>query len=96
MDHDSILIELEELLIQYRDGFYTDGELTSLCLEITGRNPCGQVWEAMPEHVKSALIDQLRDFSDDDDIVTFGRASARDAKKEILRVKIWLEGRGLI
>ncbi|MEN7429104.1 hypothetical protein VA599_00010 [Chromobacterium sp. TRC.1.1.SA] len=96
MDRDSILIELEELLIQHRDGFYTDGELTSLCLEIMGRNPCGQVWEAMPEHVKSVLINQLRDFSDDDDIVTFGRTNARDAKKEMLRVKIWLEDRGLI
>ncbi|MBA8735680.1 hypothetical protein AAFM71_00090 [Chromobacterium violaceum] len=96
MDLDSILIELEELLIQHGNGLYTDGEITSLCLEVMGRNPCRPVWEAMPEHVRSALVNQLGNFSDNDEVVTFGRASAREAKKEMLRLKAWLENRDLI
>ncbi|WP_137940401.1 hypothetical protein [Chitinivorax sp. B] len=96
MDRTVLLTELEELLSQHRDGLYTDGELASLCLEVMGRDPCGQVWEAFPERVKSFLIDRLGSFSDADDVVTFGHGDAQNVKREMLRVRAWLTDSGLI
>ncbi|KAF0813618.1 hypothetical protein IGB42_01969 [Andreprevotia sp. IGB-42] len=90
------LTELEEILSQYQEGLYTDGELVSFCLGLMGKESSAQVWGALPEWVRNRLIDQLRNFSDSDDIVAFGRGDAREIKAEMLYVKDWLMSRGLM
>ena len=49
----------------------------------------------MPDWVKTAVIHQLKDFSDEDGIVSFGQKDAQLVKMRLLKVKKWLSKRGL-
>jgi len=90
------LIKLEELLQGYQSGFYTEGEVISICLELLYcQSNVDHLWLQMPDWVKTAVIHQLKDFSDEDEIVSFGQKDAQLVKMRLLKVKKWLSKRGL-
>lgn len=83
-------IELESLLDAYNEGLYTEGEISSLCIEMLAKCLTIELWNMFPDWVKNRLIKRLINFSEKDEIITFGQGDPFQAKLEMLNLKAWL------
>lgn len=83
--------QLYDLLAAHENGIYTDGEVASACMELLyDQQERRQLWNDLPRWVANAIAQQLRAFSDADEVVTFGRGNPQDTKTKLLELKAWL------
>jgi len=88
---------LHELLEAYETGFYLQGEVVSVCLDMLyDSQKTADLWADMPSWVKDSVIQQLKKFSEDEELVTFGQGDPQLVKSRLLVVKHWLSEQGVL
>ncbi|WP_336944042.1 hypothetical protein [Acinetobacter modestus] len=97
MKSENRLIQLKELLQNYETGLYLEGEVISVCFELLNcQLTRTQIWSVTPDWIKSQIITQVKNFSDEDEIISFGRKDIQTIKTEMLEIKNWLSIQGLL
>jgi len=96
MNVSQVKSELDDLLENYSNGLYTSGEVVSNAMEFLDESNIAEVWDDFPSWLKEQIRALLLDFSESDEVVTFGRGDAELIKKQNLFVKGWLKKNNLI
>lgn len=82
--------EIEELLENHANGLYTSGEVVSIVIGLFDESNIDELWETLPDWLKKNICSLLADFSEIDELVSFGRGDHELIKKQNLFVKNWL------
>ncbi|MEE2729943.1 MAG: hypothetical protein VYA55_03930 [Pseudomonadota bacterium] len=83
--------DLNALLESYSNSLYTSGEVVVNAMELLGESNIDEVWNDFPSWLKQKVSTILTNFSESDEVVTFGRADPELVKKKNLFVKHWLQ-----
>lgn len=87
---------LADLLDGYRGGLYTGGEVATISLGLLGNDRDIQLWGEFPVWLKSALIERVKDFNDDDEVLAFGHSDPGRVRREMVQIKKWMMVNNLI
>lgn len=84
-----IVDEFGELYKGYDQGLYTDAEIISKSLGLLGEGD-EILWAAFPAHIKDEIRKFLAEFSEGDEIVSFGSEDVESLKSRLVALKKWL------
>ncbi len=82
--------EIEELLENHANGFYTSGEVVSIVIGLLDESNIDDLWAMLPDWLKKNICSLLADFSEMDELVSFGRGDPELIRKQNLFVRNWL------
>lgn len=82
--------EVNELVLDFNQGLYTEAEVVSFCLEIFAKHLSLEMWRHFPEWIRSGIKEITANFNEESEVVTFGRGDPLQAKRDLLQVKRWL------
>ncbi|MBF6650951.1 hypothetical protein [Methylobacter sp. BlB1] len=83
-------IEIEELLENHANGLYTSGEVVSIVIGLFNESNIDELWGTLPDWLKKNICSLLADFSEIDELVSFGRGDPELIRKQSLFVRNWL------
>ena len=85
------------MLQNYEAGLHLEGEVISICFELLNcQLTRTQIWSVTPDWVESQTITQIKNFSDEDEIISFDKKDIQTIRTEMLEIKNWLSIQGLL
>jgi hypothetical protein len=82
--------EIDELLENHANGLYTSGEVVSIVVGLLDESNIDHLWKVLPDWLKEKICALMSDFSESDELVSFGKGDTSSIKKQNLFVKDWL------
>jgi len=78
-----------DIYAQFEKGLYTDLEFIAKCFYLLGEGDL-QIWKKLPEWVQTEIINQLRDFSLNNNTLLFGNVDPEFTKVRLGKLRQWL------